>query len=223
MHGNPQHSSPSVAPRPNVPVWLDDTFHPARLGKHRDFVDLRFPYDNVREDHSKGEPEHADKHRDYKPITSNRGLAKSFGFGLNAVWPPFDPGSSRNEFEGELTRHGDLVGQHWQRLNRLVLGSEKEIQDAIIKLSQRDFKDANGKTLDIEHCLNLSWAAARDEYNVHHATEPGKFTSGFRLDPKGGMTPNRSTDLDVFSLLYLTSEPPKNNNSPTQRSSLSDL
>ncbi|CAG1980947.1 unnamed protein product [Fusarium graminearum] len=174
-----------VAPRPNVPVWQDDTFHPARLGKHRDFVDLRFPYDNVREDHSKGEPEHADKHRDYKPITSNRGLAKSFGFGLNAVWPPFDPGSSRNEFEGELTRHGDLVRQHWQRLNRLVLGSEKEIQDAIIKLSQRDFKDANGKTPDIEHCLNLSWAAARDEYNVHHATETGKFTGGFRLDPKG--------------------------------------
>jgi hypothetical protein len=98
-----------------------------------------------------------------------------------------------------------------------VLGSEKVIQDAIIRLSQGDIKDANGKTLDIEHYLEVSWRVARDKYNTHHATEPGDMTSGFRLDPEGEITPNRSTDLDVFALVYLTSQSADNSRRDPER------
>ncbi|OBS25561.1 hypothetical protein FPOA_06096 [Fusarium poae] len=161
----------------------------------------------------------ADKDSTYNPMTSNRRLIQYHGYGIDSVFPPFDPGKSRKKFESELTRHSNLTGERWLRLNQLVLGSEKAIQDVIIKLSKGGFKDEKGKTLDIEHFLNISWEAARDEYNARHATDSGTLTSGFRLDPKGGMAPNRSTDLDVFSLVYLTCRPPEDasKNLPRER------
>ncbi|GKU10792.1 hypothetical protein FLAG1_05081 [Fusarium langsethiae] len=215
MPSNPQYPPPSAAPRPRVSAWADhqglpgDIIHPAGLGKNKMYLDLRWPDDDMCEHFGKPEQLLADEDGDYKPMQENRELLSFYGYGIDAVYPPFDAGRSRNEFEYELTRHGNLVGQRWPNLNRLVLGSEKVIQDAIINLSQGDFKDNNGKTLDIEHYLNISWETARDAYNAHHATEPGDITSGFRLDPKSGMTPNRSTDLDVFSLVYLTCQSPQ--------------
>ncbi|XEV02009.1 hypothetical protein FSHL1_007296 [Fusarium sambucinum] len=224
MTSNPQHPSLSTASRPRCSFFADhlgrpeNVKHPARLGKCKLSLDLRWPtwprleYEGGMVDHPR-----ADQDDSYKPMKCNRLLLGSNGYGLDSVYPPFDPGRSRKEFESEFTRHTDLAGERWKRLNRLVLGNEKAIQDTIIKLSQGDFKDEKAETLDIEHFLNISWAAARDEYNAKHATKPGKLTSGFRLDAKGRMAPNRSADLDVFSLVYLTCQQPEINSKDTAR------
>ncbi|RGP80141.1 hypothetical protein FLONG3_1675 [Fusarium longipes] len=180
--------------------------HPMRLGKHRGFFKTLGEEEWELSQACLTEQQRADTDGGVKPMITNRQLCASRGYGVNSVWPPFDPGSCRNDFESEMARHGNLVGQRWLKLNRLVLGSEKTIQDTILKLSQGKIKDDKGKTLDIDHYLNLSWEKARDTYNNNHATESGEMTSSFRLDPKGGITPNRSADLDVFSLVYLTSQ-----------------
>ncbi|CAG7562496.1 unnamed protein product, partial [Fusarium equiseti] len=124
----------------------------------------------------------------------------------DAPWPPFDPGRPRKEFEYEVTRHSKIVGQRWNKLNQLVLGSEKVIQDTIIRLIRGDIKDKDGKVLSVEDYLKLSWESTRDTYNKDQATDPGNLTTGFRLDPEGSITANRSTNLDIFALVFLTTQ-----------------
>ncbi|KAL4732443.1 hypothetical protein ACLX1H_001459 [Fusarium chlamydosporum] len=189
-----------------VAVMLEKHTHVIQLGQATAFFNLGHSDHPALKIPSIEEHERADRHGGGIPMPTNRRLCAFHGHGRDAVWPPFDPGRPRKEFEYEMIRHCNLVGQRWLKLNELVLGSEDVIQNAILKLSQGDVKDKDGKTLDIEHYLKISWEAARDTYNATHATEPGDMTSGFRLDPNGSITPNRSADLDVFALVYLAGQ-----------------
>ncbi|KAJ4257518.1 hypothetical protein NW762_008642 [Fusarium torreyae] len=130
-----------------------------------------------------------------------------YGFGRTSMWPPFNPSRSHTEFKEEFAKHGRLVGQRWLKLNRLVLGKEREIQETIIKLTDGDIKDEHGEILNLEHYLERSWQVARDVYNAEHVAKPGRVEGDFYLDPKGSITVSHSDDLDVFALDFLREVP----------------
>ncbi|KAH7173571.1 uncharacterized protein B0J16DRAFT_276571 [Fusarium flagelliforme] len=135
-------------------------------------------------------------------MPSNRRICAFHGIGRDAPWPPFDPGRCRKEFEYEIIRHSKIVGQRWKKLNQLVLGSEKVIQDTIVRLAQGDIKAKDGKVVSVEDYLKFSWQATRDTYNKDQATDPGNLTTGFRLDPKGSITANHKTKVKPFDRYY---------------------
>ncbi|KAF4966522.1 hypothetical protein FSARC_5764 [Fusarium sarcochroum] len=141
------------------------------------------------------------------PMLISHFWCNAFGYGRTSMWPPYNPSRPHAEFKDEFAKHGRLVGQRWLKLNRLVLGKEREIQETIIKLTDGDIKDGQGNTLNLEHYLERSWEMARDVYNAEHVATPGPVEGDFYLDPQGSITVNHSDDLDVFALDFLRDLP----------------
>ncbi|KAJ4124106.1 hypothetical protein NW768_009459 [Fusarium equiseti] len=185
---------------------LYNNAHTLRLGKFQGYFLLSHGGITTLKEASEKDHQRADENGGVNPMPSNRRICAFHGIGRDAPWPPFDPDRPRKEFEYEITRHSKIVGQRWNKLNQLVLGSERVIQDTIVRLAQGDIKDDDGKVINVEHYLKLSWEATRDTYNKDQATDPGNLTSGFRLDPEGSITANRSTNLDIFALVFLTTQ-----------------
>ncbi|KAJ4011364.1 hypothetical protein NW766_008008 [Fusarium irregulare] len=185
---------------------LYNNAHTLRLGKWQNYLFMSHGGIATLKEASERDQQLADENGGVNPMPSNRSICAFYGIGRDAPWPPFDPGRPRKDFEYEITRHSRIVGQRWIKLNQLVLGSEKVIQDTIVRLAEGDIKDKDGKTLSVEDYLRLSWEVTRDTYNKDQATDPGNLTTGFRLDPKGSITANRSTNLDIFALVFLTTQ-----------------
>ncbi|KAF4994084.1 hypothetical protein FGRMN_5999 [Fusarium graminum] len=128
------------------------------------------------------------------------------GYGIHSVWPPFDPGRPHKEFKEEMNRSGQLVGEYWRMLNRIILHNELDVQTTILELVEGDMKDAQGDRLTLEGLLEKSWGKTRDFYNEELAIIPHGLESDFSLDPEGKMTTHNSVDLDTFALDYLTQD-----------------
>ncbi|KAM5354282.1 hypothetical protein ACJ41O_000932 [Fusarium nematophilum] len=117
------------------------------------------------------------------------------------MWPPLDPGRPISETEAILESHSRLTAKRWKELNRLVMGSEREIQDTILKLAAGELKGDG--ILSLEGYLKKSWEMARDLYNEEHVREPGPMESDFYLDPDGAIATVHSSDLEIFALDFL--------------------
>ncbi|RKL34929.1 hypothetical protein BFJ72_g8928 [Fusarium proliferatum] len=141
-------------------------------------------------------------------MRSARALCAFHGYGRNSVWPPVDPGRPTEELLEELRHVNQFVQSEWSRLNEIVVGKEREIQEIIINLTDGKVRDRNGKNLCIQDCLEKSWEETRNVFNAEYTksrskSRPVQMESDFSLDPEGYINPNHSSDLDEFAHEYL--------------------
>ncbi|KAH7171351.1 hypothetical protein EDB81DRAFT_635723 [Dactylonectria macrodidyma] len=124
-------------------------------------------------------------------------MVEEYNYGLYSMYPPVDPTLSMSNFKKHMQKHSELTCGKWRELNGLVIAHEREIQDAVLKLSEE--KDSH----HIEALLKKAWRTTRDDYNKHQATEPQGILPGFRLDPNGEISNSHASDLDNFNLDFL--------------------
>jgi hypothetical protein len=196
--------------------WQESTeyeysnYHVKWLGKNYKLGDPTHGsiLDSDLEDFAREEHLRAEKAKHSQSLRSARVLCAFHGYGRNSVWPPVDPGRPTKELAEEFRHVNVLVESEWSRLNELVVGKEREIQETIINLTDGKIRDQNGETLRIQDCLENSWEEATTAFNAQYTnnrskSRPGHMDSDFSLDPEGHINPNHSSDLDEFAHEYL--------------------
>ncbi|KAM0348724.1 hypothetical protein ACHAPU_004163 [Fusarium lateritium] len=184
---------------------MDINWHDVlRLGKNPALADPAHSRHGIIE--SQAKDEHDMPIEDATPMVAARWACVVSGYGIHSVWPPFDPGRPHKEFKEEMNRSGQIVGEYWRTLNRIILHHGPDVQETILELAKGDLKDAQGKVLTLEGLLEKSWEKTRDCYNKEHAIVPRGLESDFSLDPQGKMTTHNSVDLDTFALDYMTQD-----------------